>query len=634
MLLISQFFLLSFPINPIKSGFSKSYILATTPTDVTVKNAITEFKAQSPKTVVVKFAAPVTATKDAFTLTDAKGVKVAIKTVSFDETKQIATVEFYNELSSGTEYTVSVKLDDDTYTEKLNFVKGEVAQITAADQTVKASDGTQKVKYTVLDENGLDITDSTAVSFESNVTITNGTINIEDGVIAYVTVVYTNPKTGVQIKSNQFTVKGSNSAAASVNAITIDDSVKTIAPDKFPTTVVTTIAKGTTGKKLFVLTADQFGTKYVNTGVSFESLDPAVLVVDAKTGDITTIAEGIGQVKVTAGSVSNVFTITVTAAAKETSLVLDAGSVTKAMVGGSVSNDASVTVNVLDQSGNKKNDVAMVTYELTAGDDVVAYSSSDVKTGNKITVAAGAAVTLTGKKEGTAYFKVTSDKTGSTYIMVPVTVYANDNVIVKYGLDGVKDFDIEKTYLNPSDSNYQASTTVKVYGLNANGFKVSQISGAEVTITAKKGNDTVATTTGGSIAIQGGQTTGFTSEGEYTLTATQEGTTIATATFKITDSGVKPGVTVKKNEVTQATFSTLAQIRDVIATDTGYTVEGIKFVSGNTAELVSATNSAVTTLSYAGSSSVTIYNVVVVVKNTTTNRSYDVATNQSIKINK
>lgn len=276
----------------------------------------------------------------------------------------------------------------------------------------------------------------------------------------------------------------------------------------------------------------------------------------------------------------------------------------------------------------------MVTYELTAGDDVVAHSSSDVKTGNKITVKAGTAVTLTGKKEGTAYFKVTSDKTGSTYIMVPVTVYANDNVIVKYGLDGVKDFDIEKTYLNPSDSNYQAPTTVNVYGLNANGFKVSPVSGADVTITAKKGNDTVATTTGGSITIQGGKITGFTSEGEYTLTATQKGTTIATATFKITDSGVKPGVTVKKNEVTQATFSTLAQIRDVIATDTGYTVEGIKFVSGNTTELVSATNSAVTTLSYAGSSSVTIYNVVVVVKNTTTNRSYDVATNQSIKINK
>lgn len=608
------------------------------PTDVTVKNAITEFKAQSPKTVVVKFAAPVTATKDAFTLTDAKGVKVAIKTVSFDETKQIATVEFYNELSSGTEYTVSVKLDDDTYTEKLNFVKGEVAQITAADQTVKADSlGTdpQSIKYTVLDENGLDITDSTAVSFESNVSVSaDGKISITDGVIAYVTVVYTNPKTGVQIKSNQFTVKGSNSAAASVNAITIDDSTKTIAPDKFPTTVVTTIAKGTTGKKLFVLTADQFGTKLVNTGVSFESLDPSVFVVDAKTGAITTIAEGIGQVKVTAGSVSNVFTITVTAAAKETSLVLDAGSVTKAMVGGAVSNDASVTVNVLDQSGNKKNDVAMVTYELTAGDDVVAHSSSDVKTGNKITVKAGTAVTLTGKKEGTAYFKVTSDKTGSTYIMVPVTVYANDNVIVKYGLDGVKDFDIEKTYLNPSDSNYQAPTTVNVYGLNANGFKVSPVSGADVTITAKKGNDTVATTTGGSITIQGGKITGFTSEGEYTLTATQKGTTIATATFKITDSGVKPGVTVKKNEVTQATFSTLAQIRDVIATDTGYTVEGIKFVSGNTTELVSATNSAVTTLSYAGSSSVTIYNVVVVVKNTTTNRSYDVATNQSIKINK
>ena len=68
--------------------------------DIVVKNGITEFKATTPKKLTVKFAGEVTLTKDNFTVTGENNAKIAVKSVAFDSTKTIATVELYSALTT------------------------------------------------------------------------------------------------------------------------------------------------------------------------------------------------------------------------------------------------------------------------------------------------------------------------------------------------------------------------------------------------------------------------------------------------------------------------------------------------------------------------------------------------------
>lgn len=289
---------------------------------------------------------------------------------------------------------------------------------------------------------------------------------------------------------DRFTVRGSNSVAANIDAITVSGNPTTLV-DRFPTTVTTTVARGDSNKSVYALTSDQFGTKSVSKnggtdGVRFESLDPAVFVVDSKSGKITTVSEGIGQLRIIAGSINKVFTITVTAVPKATSLALDTSNVTKAMRGGSVANNASIKVNVLDQNGNPmSNSGAALTFELVSGESVVSYKPVDITTSYRFSAPVDERVTLVGKQDRTAYFKVTSDKTGSTYIMVSVTVSATNSNIAQYAFEGVKDFDIEKVFTNATGSE---PTTISVYGVTADGFKVSSGSFWAVSFYPKTGN--------------------------------------------------------------------------------------------------------------------------------------------------
>ena len=605
--------------------------------EIKVVNGITEFKAATPKKLTVKFAGALeSVAKENFTLTDAKGAKVAIQKATLDETKTIVTLDLYSELTTATDYTVSAKIGEATYTETLTFVKGAVAKIVAANQIVKAGTA-QKVKYTVYDENGLDITDSTVVSFSSNVAInpTTGELTLADGVLAYVTITYVNPTTGAEIKSETFTVTGSNSAAASIDAITVgsaSDTGATIAT--WPKTVTTTVAKNASGLKLFVQYVNQYGDKIIATNgkdVSYESLDPTILIVDTKTGALTPIAEGAAQIKVTSGTVSQLFTITVVAPATASKLVLDASSVLKASMTNSSVNKASVKVNVQDQNGKNFNDDAtsnVLTFTLTSGAGVLNEAAN---VGDTVTATAGVAKAFTANKAGIATFKVTSNKTGLNYVMVSITVYATDNTVVKYGLTGIKDLNIQDNYDNDANTN-DYKTTVEVKALNKDGFVVAanEVSGAAITVT--KPDKTTVNLTSGTDNFNT-TTTNFSAVGAYSIVATKNGTTIATATINVKDTGVKPTVTIKKNSIdyTEITGYT-NNILDNFSTETGWTVTGVKFVSGNATAIASAATTATASISKTGSDSVVLYNVVVVVNNATTGRTFEVATNQSITV--
>ena len=605
--------------------------------NIVVKNGITELKAATPKKLTVKFAGALeSVAKENFTLTDAKGAKVAIQKATLDETKTIVTIDLYSELTTATKYTVEAKIADATYTESLDFVKGAVAKIVAANQIVKAGTA-QKVKYTVYDENGLDITDSTVVSFSSNVGInpTTGELNLTDGVLAYVTITYVNPTTGAEIKSETFTVTGSNSAATTIDAVTVGtatDTGATIAA--WPKTATTTVAKNASGLKLFTQYANQYGDKIIatnGTDVSYESLDPTILIVDTKTGALTPIAEGAAQIKVTSGTVSQLFTITVVAPAAASKLVLDASSsVLKASMTNSSVNKASVKVNVQDQNGKNFNDDSAsnnLTFTLTSGAGVLDEAAN---VGDTVSVTAGAAKTFTAAKAGTATFKVTSNKAGLNYVMVSITVYAADNTVVKYGLTGIKDLNIQDKYDEDTNTN-DYKTTVEVKALNKDGFVVEadEVSGAAITVT--KPDKTQVTLESGSDNFDT-TTSNFSAVGAYSIVATKNSTTIATATINVKDTGVKPAVTIKKNSIDYTEIEGYSNnILDNFTTETGWTVTGVKFVSGNAAAIASA-STATSSISRTGTDSVTLYNVVVVVRNTASSRTFDVATNQSITV--
>ena len=583
--------------------------------EIKVVNGITELKAATPKKLTVKFAGEVTLTKDNFTVTGENNAKVAVKSVSFDSTKKIATVELYSALTSGKKYTVSVKNGEETYTADVDFVRGEVAKIEAVDQSVLADPAginPQAIKYTVYDENGLDVTDDTTVAFESNVAVdANGKISLGNGVMAIVTVVYTNPKTGAQIKSNSFKVTGATSVAASIDAINVVATSKKAANAKaWPATVNTTIAKGTSATMIQVLYTDNFGNKVVAPDATdIVSLDPNVLVVNKANGVINTVSEGVAQIKVTINGKEAYFTVTVTAALKATSLKTDDSSVLKASRTNPSVNKATVKVNVLDQNGNKFNTGNSVTYKLLSGKGVTVDGSSFAVNATK-TVAAGAGIEVNATSAGTAIFQVSSN--GLASIIVNVTIYDVDPVVTGYNLTGVKaTMDINDKY--DSDPNTTSDTTsVSLNPVNKDGFVVDSadaaVSGAAITL--KKGNDVKATTTGAALAINA-ETLG---EGDYTLVATKGGATIATATFTVKDSGVKPAVTFKADSFTTGTA--LGNMFDVAD---GFTVTGLYFTSTNETVIASVptTGTAASSVSLsAGTADGQIANVVAVVSKT------------------
>ena len=353
-------------------------------------------------------------------------------------------------------------------------------------------------------------------------------------------------------------------------------------------------------------TAKVAATSTPATSIKYYSADKTIATVGLTSGTVTGKAEG---------TVSK--------------LALDASSVLKASMTNRTSNQASVKVNVLDQNGKNFNtDSAsnVLTFTLTSGAGVLeeATTVGSPATG---TYTAGAPATITAAKAGTATFKVTSNKAGLNYVMVSITVYAVDNTVVKYGLTGIKDLNIEAKYDSELAKTESYKTTVDVKALNKDGFVVEaeEVSGAAITVT--KPDKTTANLTSGAENFDASTT--FNTVGAYSIVATKNGTTIATATINVKDTGVKPAVTIKKNSVSISDVRT--DFTTNFTTETGWTIDGIKFISGNN-DAISTSNSGTgtTTLSKSGTGNVTLYNVVVVVSKG--GRTFDVATNQSITI--
>ncbi len=169
-------------------------------------------------------------------------------------------------------------------------------------------------------------------------------------------------------------------------------------------------------------------------------------------------------------------------------------------------------------------------------------------------------------------------------------------------------------------------TTVSVNALNKDGFVVESdvVSGAAINVT--KPDKTIVPLANGADNFDASTT--FNAVGAYTITASKNDVTIATATINVKDTGVKPVVTIKSNSVEYNDVK--ANCTSNFSTETGWTISKVKFVSGNESIIATSTDGTSTLSAGSSTGNVTLYNVVVVVEKN--GRTFDVPTNQSITV--
>ncbi|MDF2588727.1 MAG: Ig domain protein group 2 domain protein [Anaerocolumna sp.] len=594
------------------------------PVTVKVVNKITEAKAVKSNTLSVKFASAVTEVKASdVVVTDVKtSVKQYVKAVTVSADKKSIEIELYNALTSGNTYALVANVDKTEMKAEINFVKGAVAKIEASSQVVKAYNAStnpygSKIAYKVFDANGLDITADTAVSYESSIAFdADGRINLANGVIAYVYIVYTDYTTGTQVRSNQIVVTGSDAVANAMNIYTIVDSASDINWNSTNSTVPMY-----SSKTMFVQITDQYGVKKnaVNgTDVKFVSLDPSILVIDEVTGLITPIATGTGYVKIVSGELNKVVPVTVQAASYAASISAP-GSAQGSMTGAAAGlNNPGFEVAIKDQYGNNIGP-NNVTFTLSSGSTNVL---AEFATANaEVTYNRGTWSTwysFTPVNPGTVYLKVSCGSLPVKYVAITVT--ANDTVQTGHTLSGVKELNIDKHYVPTASGD--ATTTVEVYTKNKNNERIAAVTGSDVSIKIVKPNGwETKTVTGGSFDLD--VTDAFINHttGTYTVTAFKNGVALATTTFKVVDTATAPSVTLASNTIYDGTAS-VANITALLNVPAGYTVSDIKYVSSNTAELSSKAfgTPAADTFGKA-----TLYSIEVRITQTATGRVYTVA---------
>lgn len=365
-----------------------------------------------------------------------------------------------------------------------------------------------------------------------------------------------------------------------------------------------------------VLYTDIWGNKAI-TSSDVTSLNPELLIVDAKDNKITAIKDGTATVSAKIGEVTKTFTVTVKKTSEATSLALDASSKTTTSLttkGGNYTK-ATAVVNVLDQYGQKM--AANVTIEKTKNNGVVNPVSTTVSS----TATAGAKFEFTpvAGKTGTDYFKATVSNNGKVVstIYFAISVTAADTKMAATKFYNVKtNFDLN----TPAKDGYEKNSAVAISIVNAAGEAIDAattdaVSGAVVTLT---NNETKKVTNLGTTDSTGAGLTALSANpagtdnlnavGTYTLTVTKAGVTLDSIQITVIDSAAKPAVELSKAYVS-ASSNTVA-VTDFVSVPDDTTLNGISFDTNNSNIVdskVQADNC--TTIAIKAAGTVTLYNV-------------------------
>lgn len=539
-----------------------------------------------------------------------------VKTVTFDSSKKVATVVFYNDMEDKAVYTVSVKDNKDINGEFVASV-GEVNSITiTAPSTVLENGNATEIEYDLKDANGVIVNagSNSRVEFEIVDGDSNGYITTEGNKsfvsvfdagktvaikATYYTGEYTEDGTAIAITSNTYVVKG-----IAATDVAISDTKYTITKDAYSEidwknyTTNSQIALGDTTYKIQAYVKDSAGNEFTTndsdftSNFEFESLNTSIVEVDAN-GVLYPVTKGTAYVKVTLTESTKSFLVKVTVGAErsETTLAFDKYTATVSSQTG-VDDEVVFTATLKDQYGDK----------MTPDFDIVANGTTDSSTisqftpdGNKLTFDPA------GLDAGSYSYKITCGDLSRT-----VTIIVKDpdtNGATKYSfVVSNNTVDLAAT----EDSSEGVEVTFSLYTVDAKGIKISKVtpstgytiavknpSGSTMTSVAIDDNNYVLPilTVSGSSLVKNSEVTA--KKGTFSVTVTADDKTITKSSVVISDSQVKPVVKQEETSVSVNGSYTLAQIlenKDVfsVSTKNDGTVNEDAVFEGLTVTVVSA----------------------------------------------
>lgn len=438
--------------------------------------------------------------------------------MKFDEKKEVATVTFFNNLPNNKDYAIELKAGEVVAKGEFKVAITEAASISLNEMIIPAASATP-IDYKVLDANGVDITESSTVTFNSTKTnaISGKNITLADNEVAFVQAELTK-KDGSKLQSKQVRIIAQGAKAVTLDKFTVGNTgVDFSASDYKQSTFIT---EDSSNKFVQVQVKDQYGKVASKTGVEYESLNKDVALVDRVTGAVTPIKPGKVDVRVKVGDVNQVVTFEVGAKAVAKTLEVSKTNVQLSLAAATETLD----IVVKDQYGNE-------------------FSSAGVTAVSKDTTVATAQINngklvVTGLKAGSAVVEV---KLGELTSNVVVEV-KQPTTVASYKLEG---FEKQLDKFAGKDNKNVTSMDLKVAGYDANGVKAESNVDATYSVTDKDGKVVANAVNKGTISA-----TNLTAGGTYTLTAKVGTITIASETFKVVDTEVKPVFKLVKDAIT------------------------------------------------------------------------------------
>lgn len=501
------------------------------------------------------------------------GERQYVQAVKWDENKQVATLTFFDNLPNQ-DYTIELKSGSTVAKGEFKVAITEVSSILLNDMTIPENSLTP-IDYKVLDANGVDITASTKVTFNSsdvNVIKNENMIQLTDGQVVFVQAEATKAD-GSKVLSKQIRVKAEGREAVTLDKFTIAAQSNTTPDFESPNTFITEDAAD---QAIKILVKDKFGDKVNDTtGARFESLNKDVALVDRTTGAITPIKPGKVDVRVKLGAIDQVVSFEIGAKAEAKTIELDKSSVQISIA----APKETVNIVVKDQYGNefKKDELTVI-----PKDKSVATAKLD-DNGNLMVEAVKSGATTVEVKLGDI------TRTVAVEVKEPGTV-------ASYKLEGfVKELDQYK------DKEDKSTMTLNVAGYDENGVK-AEAAAKDVTYTVKdKAGNVQENAVNGNKVIANNLKAGET----YTLTAKVGTLTVATESFKVVNTEVKAvyGFNLVKDAITVEKSSNLIDalnkenrtafeiVKDGVVVKNA-NIKSLKFISDDKNVLVSSDQAA------------------------------------------
>lgn len=546
--------------------------------NVTVKsNGITNINQTTSNTIEVTFGSEMdtVVNKDTLAITPASSTYQTpiVKSVTFDETKTVATVETFNNFEDGIVYTLSVK-DNADITGEFKASIGKVASIEiTGPSTVVVTGDASEIKYDLKDANGVKVDAGTnsRVEFEivegdQNGYLAGNTVSVFEAgkkvVIkaTYYTGEFTTEGNEITLTSNSFVVTGVNKTDATLvktQATITNKDYSDIDWKNF--TANNKLALGDNDYKIVLNVTDSNKGEYtVASNFTFESLDSTKVEVD-KDGNLYPIATGTAYVKVTVNEIEKSFLVKVEVVAKRVATTFTLDKYTATVSNAAAAKDNVIfTATVKDQYGVEMENEAIT---------ITPNTNSPVDAQGRLALVAGTNNKLEFTSAG-------ADNTTYSYKLTVGNISRNVSIAARTpGKEVAKKFVVSNNSVDlavNAESANGTNVTFALYSVDANGLKVAKLeAGNDYTIAISNPKLVAVTSAAISdakdyvlpVVVSAGTITKnaqLTEKGTYVVTVKDADQKVITkSSFVVTDTQVKPVVTQEETTVKVGTDKNL-----------------------------------------------------------------------------